>query len=683
VSDLSKVPFLANLDPIDLKTLANRMEKRAYEAGDLIYADGVPGEGLCVVESGTVTILTSASCDGEIMAHLPKGSTFGEAALLSDRPRTTAARAASDATILVLTRSAFQAFLTEHPAAGQLVTQTLMQRPPRGPRQLAAELLKPMPLFSGVADDALVALARNLKLAQVCANSFVYSEDDATDAMYFVESGEVSLLSSEATGRGLLAEVGARDFFGEDALLTDQPREIAALTKSAVDLWSLNRDDFDKLAAVHPAAALKLTRGLAGRSERLNRQLLALAAGTMAPVTRPVVQAAPAAVAAAAPVFVRPVAAPRAPVVRQPLMAGLRDWLGNLSLGGKLRLAMISVLLAWLLFVSLPTAIASTLSGTAQAPSISSRGGAVAAQSFRGSAQARGADAAELFAPVAEDVVDATAAPLTAMSELVVVKPVAAVTSAPQAATTVEAAPVAVAAVAQAPQVAATYAVAAGDTLSTIAARFNVDMDVLAEANGINDPSLIRVDDELKIPGGEEQAEIAAKLAAEPRPAPAPVAVAAPAAVAAAAPAAPAEVAKPALPFAWDGRLNGINVNYQQAAVAPGQQYFRLVKALYREPNEPVGANLPGGDQNIYIEVLDESGNRMRGATAIVQNGGTARLLIENKPFPEYGSNFPMYGMLGSYLAYVDGLPSDKVTGMGLPMKHHVSYFLTFQRTTK
>ena len=87
VSDLSKVPFLAQLSAADLDDLAQRLERRTYEAGDLIYAEGTPGDGLYYLESGSAVVLTGASCDGEIMAHLPAGSTFGETALISDRPR--------------------------------------------------------------------------------------------------------------------------------------------------------------------------------------------------------------------------------------------------------------------------------------------------------------------------------------------------------------------------------------------------------------------------------------------------------------------------------------------------------------------------------------------------------------------------------------------------------------------
>jgi LysM repeat protein len=48
----------------------------------------------------------------------------------------------------------------------------------------------------------------------------------------------------------------------------------------------------------------------------------------------------------------------------------------------------------------------------------------------------------------------------------------------------------------------ATYVVAAGDSLSDIAARFGVSPEALAAANGIEDPDLISVGQVLVIPGG-------------------------------------------------------------------------------------------------------------------------------------------------------------------------------------
>jgi hypothetical protein len=59
---------------------------------------------------------------------------------------------------------------------------------------------------------------------------------------------------------------------------------------------------------------------------------------------------------------------------------------------------------------------------------------------------------------------------------------------------------------------------------------------------------------------------------------------------------------------------------------------------------------------------------------------GSARMVTEDKPPPEYAANVPMYNHLGQYRVYVEGGASDVIEGLGLPGKQHVSYLLTFQR---
>lgn len=47
------------------------------------------------------------------------------------------------------------------------------------------------------------------------------------------------------------------------------------------------------------------------------------------------------------------------------------------------------------------------------------------------------------------------------------------------------------------------YVVKSGDTLSKIAAQFNTTVDILADLNNIENPNLIRVGQEIKLPGGK------------------------------------------------------------------------------------------------------------------------------------------------------------------------------------
>jgi hypothetical protein len=86
---------------------------------------------------------------------------------------------------------------------------------------------------------------------------------------------------------------------------------------------------------------------------------------------------------------------------------------------------------------------------------------------------------------------------------------------------------------------------------------------------------------------------------------------------------------------------------------------------------------------NVFVEVLDESGKRILGQSVIMAwTDGKTKMITEDKPYPEYAANAPLFGPMdqGTYKVYVEGDPSDIITGLGLPGNHHVNYLLTFQR---
>jgi hypothetical protein len=140
----------------------------------------------------------------------------------------------------------------------------------------------------------------------------------------------------------------------------------------------------------------------------------------------------------------------------------------------------------------------------------------------------------------------------------------------------------------------------------------------------------------------------------------------------------------PAVAREWDHRLDyfGDTVRLEEAQVSPEQWYWRLIRTKWQEES---------GNHHIYVEVLDEHGNRSIGQTIVIEYGGSPH--YETYPLPdklgeEYAYNFVMEGLLGSYNVYIGGNePSDKIYGMGLGIrqdpygKHHTCFFLTFQRT--
>ena len=151
----------------------------------------------------------------------------------------------------------------------------------------------------------------------------------------------------------------------------------------------------------------------------------------------------------------------------------------------------------------------------------------------------------------------------------------------------------------------------------------------------------------------------------------------------------------PPPPIAWDGRLAFLRVGIAGAPVAPGQQYWRVVRGQFQDWNEG------GQGHSIYIDVIDEAGNRIGlgegSEIGFINWGEQDTLKWGAKPANESPVNYPMYGGLGAYSVWLNlgGLPSERVVGMGLvsttsdgvllaqPGRVHCNFLLTFQRATK
>jgi CRP-like cAMP-binding protein len=146
----------------------------------------------------------------------------------------------------------------------------------------------------------------------------------------------------------------------------------------------------------------------------------------------------------------------------------------------------------------------------------------------------------------------------------------------------------------------------------------------------------------------------------------------------------------PPPPVDWDGRLSFLGVGRVPAAAAAGQPYWALVRAKFQNSQEG------GGAHHIFIDVLDEGGNRIGlPEGAVIGMVGDTTLQWGSKPANEFPCNFAMYGGLGAYTVWltINGMPSDQVTGMGMVAddgtnstlvaqagKIHVNYLLTFQK---
>lgn len=131
-----------------------------------------------------------------------------------------------------------------------------------------------------------------------------------------------------------------------------------------------------------------------------------------------------------------------------------------------------------------------------------------------------------------------------------------------------------------------------------------------------------------------------------------------------------------------DPRLaSQVNVSVKLAELAPNTKYWKLISAQYQDPEES------GGNINIIVFVQDERGAAIPGQRVLQKFPGDQASGITDErghiEFPMSGnSSFaPDRGESGPYSAVVDGLPSDEVVGMGLPLRRHVQFVLTYRRS--
>lgn len=122
---LRAIPLFADLPDSALKAVTQRLILRHVPAGELVYAEGSPGEAMYIVDGGEVEAISSAGPEREAMAHLHDGEYFGETALLTGRSRTSAVRAVVHTNLWALYRSDFDELMVRYPAIRQSLNRTL------------------------------------------------------------------------------------------------------------------------------------------------------------------------------------------------------------------------------------------------------------------------------------------------------------------------------------------------------------------------------------------------------------------------------------------------------------------------------------------------------------------------------------------------------------------------------
>ncbi|MEM7248781.1 MAG: cyclic nucleotide-binding domain-containing protein [Acidobacteriota bacterium] len=126
--DRVPTPLFDDLSDDEFNEVAAGLVHRSYEPGDAVVTEGQPGDSMFVISSGEVGVYTLRGGSEVELANLRAGDFFGEAALLSGKPRTATIRASVATTCLELSRSALDEVILRCPRVEDVMKEFNVQR---------------------------------------------------------------------------------------------------------------------------------------------------------------------------------------------------------------------------------------------------------------------------------------------------------------------------------------------------------------------------------------------------------------------------------------------------------------------------------------------------------------------------------------------------------------------------
>jgi len=112
--------------PAELQSAARYFSTRKLDAGNVIFNEGDAGTFMCIINSGNVSVRKANSNDENIeIANLHNGRAFGEMAVLDGERRSAMCVAATDCTLLTLSKDSLDKMMLDAPRTAAKVIRAV------------------------------------------------------------------------------------------------------------------------------------------------------------------------------------------------------------------------------------------------------------------------------------------------------------------------------------------------------------------------------------------------------------------------------------------------------------------------------------------------------------------------------------------------------------------------------
>ena len=212
------------------------MEEKKFKEGDIVIKQGDNGDCIYIVESGELDCsikLPHLENEKYIKTYKP-GDSFGELALLYNVPRAASITAKTECSLWSLDRDTFN---------------NIVKESARLKREKYENFLKSVDIFSTMDKYEISQVSEALKRCTFNAGDFIIRQGEVGDVFYIIEEGEATAFLNKEPGKPAIPELNYTKggYFGELALLRDQPRAANVKAKTEVKLLSLDRNSFKRV----------------------------------------------------------------------------------------------------------------------------------------------------------------------------------------------------------------------------------------------------------------------------------------------------------------------------------------------------------------------------------------------------------------------------------------------------
>jgi CRP-like cAMP-binding protein/Zn-dependent protease len=233
---IDALPAFDDLDADVLSDLAGRVELVSVRDGQTVFRQGDLADAFYVVGSGTVRIEDEDPDQGDtrILTTLHRGDAFGELGLLGAAPRAATARAEGDARLFRVDKASFDALLADD-----------IDAPDFAPTMQSYAELRSLGPFRGLATTDLALVLDHGSWVNAAPGEAVITQGEPGDAFYVIGSGQADVVRDDE----VIATLGAGAYFGEVALLTDEPRNATVIAHTPSRVFRLDREGFGDVIA--------------------------------------------------------------------------------------------------------------------------------------------------------------------------------------------------------------------------------------------------------------------------------------------------------------------------------------------------------------------------------------------------------------------------------------------------